>query len=208
MDKKHKTNKPKFDYEDPKFYETIENLAKKGMTNEGIAWALEEEFGKQLNPITFSIFKNEKDENGEPTERNIQINKSLARGRHKINLLVRDVYLKTALGGKKTKDIVRVWAEKKCECRGLDMECEFCGGTGRIVSEKKSTIQEIEKELPPNIQALSTWLYNTDEEWREAVNEGKKLDLTTNGKDINTAIQVEVIDSRSQIDKDDENTDD
>ena len=201
METTHKTNKPKFDYEDPKFYETIEKLALKGLTDKGIAWALEEEYGKSLNAITFSIFKNEKNENGEPTERNKQINKALTRGRVKINQLVRDVYLKTALGGRKTKDVTRVFAESRCECKGHDMECEFCFGTGKIVSEKKSILQETERELPPNIQALSVWLYNTDAEWREAVNEGKRLDVTTNGKDIGGNIQVEIIDSRDKVDK-------
>ena len=35
-----------------------------------------------------------------------------------------------------------------------------------------------------NPQALATWLFNQDEEWRKSVIEGKKLDVTTNGKEI------------------------
>ena len=180
----------KFDYNSEEFYNAIEQLAMKGMTDRHIARALVADFGESLNPNYFSSLKNEKDDNGEPTERSKGISEALARGREKINLLVRDTYLKTALGGKKTKDIVRAFVEYKCDCKGHDDECPVCGGIGKYYSETKAVIQEVEREMQPNIQALSTWLFNHDEEWKQAVIEGKKLDITSNGKEIQQPARV------------------
>jgi hypothetical protein len=189
------TNKPKFDYNSKEFYDSIEQLAMKGMTDRHIARALVVDFGESLNPTYFSELKNEKDENGELTERAKGISEALARGREKINLLVRDTYLKTALGGKKTKDIVRSYAEWKCDCKGKDINCPNCFGTGKIVSESKAVIQEVEREMQPNIQALSVWLFNHDEEWKQAVIEGKKLDITSKGEQINQITVFELPDN-------------
>ena len=88
----------KFDYNSKEFYDSIEQLAMKGMTDRHIARALVVDFGESLNPTYFSELKNEKDENGELTERAKGISEALARGREKSNLLVRDTYLKSALG--------------------------------------------------------------------------------------------------------------
>ena len=185
----------KFDYNSEEFYNAIEQLAMKGMTDRHIARALVADFGESLNPNYFSSLKNEKDENGELTERAKGICEALARGREKINLLVRDTYLKTALGGKKTKDIVRAFVEYKCDCKGHDNECPVCGGIGKYYSETKAIIQEVEREMQPNIQALSTWLFNHDEEWKQAVIEGKKLDITSKGEQINQVTVFELPDN-------------
>lgn len=199
------SKKGKFNYNGEDFYKEIEELAMKGLTDRHIARSLVVKFGENLNPNYFSALKNEVDEKGEPTERAKRISEALAQGREKINLIVRDTYLKTALGGKKTKDIVRAFAERKCECKGQDDECPMCGGVGKIYSTNKAVVQEIERELPPSIQAMSTWLFNHDEEWRKSIIEGKKLDITSNGGDINKGIVIEVIDKREQVEKDTDN---
>ena len=185
----------KFDYNSEEFYNAIEQLAMKGMTDRHIARALVADFGESLNPNYFSSLKNEKDENGELTERAKGISEALARGREKINLLVRDTYLKTALGGKKTKDVVRAFVEYKCDCKGHDDSCPVCNGLGKYYSETKAIIQEVEREMQPNIQALSTWLFNHDEEWKQAVIEGKKLDITSKGEQINQVTVFELPDN-------------
>lgn len=191
----------KFNYDSKEFYDSIEQLAMKGMTDRHIARALVADFGESLNPNYFSSLKNEKDENGELTERAKGISEALARGREKINLLVRDTYLKTALGGKKTKDIVRVFVEYKCDCKGHDDDCPVCGGVGKYYSESKAIIQEVEREMQPNIQALSTWLFNHDEEWKQAVIEGKKLDITSKGEAINQVTVFELPNNGRDEDK-------
>lgn len=193
----------KFNYDSKEFYDSIEQLAMKGMTDRHIARALVADFGESLNPNYFSSLKNEKDENGELTERAKGISEALARGREKINLLVRDTYLKTALGGKKTKDIVRVFVEYKCDCKGHDDDCPVCGGVGKYYSESKAIIQEVEREMQPNIQALSTWLFNHDEEWKQAVIEGKKLDITSKGEAINQVTVFELPDNGRNENKQD-----
>lgn len=198
--------KPKFDYEDPRFYKVIEEFAQKGMTDKNIAWALVTEFGENVNAQNFSSFKNEKDEKGEYTERAQRIREALARGRGKINLLVRDTFLKTALGGKKIKTVLKRYVERTCSCLGEDEDCPLCGGLGKVLVTDKAVMQETETELPPSSQALSTWLFNNDEEWRKSVIEGKKLDITTKGEEINRGFIVEVIDKREQVEKDTDDT--
>lgn len=111
-----------------------------------------------------------------------QLSQALLRARTQVNSAVRQKYLAMGLGGVKTKTIVR----KKTELPdGTLMD-------GGIISET-------ETELPPNVNVLATWLFNHDEEWRQSTIEGKKLDITSNGKDMNPSIQVEIIDNRSQI---------
>lgn len=185
-----KTRPPKFDYESERFLSYIGDLAQKGYTDRNIAYALVAEFGENLTPQHFNEMKNETDtKTGELTPRASKISEALARGREKLNLFARDTYFKTAVGAKKVKDVYRVFAERRCECGG-DMECQFCYGTGKIVSERKCVVQEVERELPPNTQALSVWLFNHDKEWRENIIASKKLDITSGGKELNQAPRV------------------
>jgi hypothetical protein len=113
-----------------------------------------------------------------------ELEESLTRARCHVNAVVRQKYLSLGLGGVKTKSITR---------RKID------AGNGELTDGE--VIQETETELPPNPHVLQTWLFNNDPEWRKTVMEGKRLDLTSNGRDINTNIQVEVIDRREQIDQ-------
>jgi hypothetical protein len=113
-----------------------------------------------------------------------ELAEALTRARCHINAIVRQKYLSLGLGGVKTKSITK----RKIEA-----------GNGELMDGE--VIQETETELPPNPHVLQTWLFNNDPEWRKAVIEGKRLDLTSNGRGINTNIQVEVIDRREQIDQ-------
>lgn len=140
--------KKKHEYESEEFLKRIEGYAKKGYTDKEIAYELD------LNPNYFSDLKAEKH----------CISEALARGRAKINNIVRQRFLAVGLGGLKTKRI----SKRKSEA-----------------GDDETIIFEEENELAPNPQVLSTWLFNHDEEWRKQVIEGKKLDVTTNGKEIN-----------------------
>lgn len=169
--------KPKFDYDAPRFYEVIEDMAAKGLTDQDIAWGLVSEFGQNLNPRYFNQLKNEKGEDGELTVRASKISEALSRGRAKINLAVRSAFLKSALGGRKVKTVSVVSKRIRTE-------------DGRETGGVELQTTETETELAPNFQAQSTWLFNHDQEWRQKVIEGKKLDVTTNGKEIGGTIEI------------------
>ena len=147
----------KFDYDSDDFYDEILALAMQGMTDAEIADALCDKFGESLSPDTFSMMKNgnydkwSDEENGRRSSRIVRV---LARGRRKINSIVRGAYLKAALGGKKLKN-------KTTTTRKV----RYPDGTETDDEDVSTTIAEIEQ--PANIQALSTWLYHHDEEWRK-----------------------------------------
>lgn len=154
--------KPKFDYNDDAFYKEIETLAKQGLKDSEIAYMLASEFGVDLNPQVFSRMKTAKYENWteeENAERSVKITQKLERGRYLINAIVRGKFLKTALGGQKVKGLVTT--KRHMVVDGVQTE--------DLVVETR----ESEQELPPNVQALSTWLYHFDKEWRE-IQKGKK----------------------------------
>lgn len=175
--------KPKHNYACDKFYEDVFAFSFQGLTDAEIA------DGLNLTPEVFSRMKNGKyegwneEENATYGERLSQV---LVRGRRKVNSIVRGAYLKGALGGKKIKSITNRFVQEKCVCEGKEKKCSVCGGTGWIQLTDRAISQETEAELPPNMQALSTWLYHHDEEWKNA--EVSKVDVTTNGKDIGQQI--------------------
>lgn len=181
--------KPKFNYNNPDFYKEIETLAMQGLTDAQIAINLQDKFDQALTQEVFSRMKNGKYEgwNEEQNKlRSILISQALAHGRTKINAIVRGAYLKSALGGKKIKSKSTVTRKIKTP-----------DGSFEDVGEVQVT--ETEQELPPNMQALSTWLFNHDEEWKKSVIEGKKLDITSGGQNIAPAFKIEVIDRREQV---------
>lgn len=154
--------KPKFDYNGDAFYDEIEQLAKQGQKDSEIAYALGLKFGVDLNPQVFNRMKNGKYENwneDENAERGERITQSLVRGREFINAIVRGRFLKCALGGVKVKG-------KTTTKRHMVVDGVM---TDDIVVETRET----EQETPPNVQALSTWLFHYDMTWRE-IQRGKK----------------------------------
>lgn len=157
--------RPKHDYDHPDFYKLIEQLAMNGYTDEEIANELNltrEVFGCMKNGNYSGWGERENSERGE------RISNVLAYGRTKIKALVRSTYLKAAIGGKKIRSATKRHIQSRCACMGENKTCSSCGGTGWVFLTDKAIIQETESELPPNMQALSTWLYHHDEEWRKA----------------------------------------
>lgn len=147
---------PKHDYDSQEFLKRIEELARKGYADKEIAYEIE------LTPNHFSELKNGKLGND-------HISEALARGRAKINNIVRQRLLAVGLGGIKVKSVTRQKSRFQEEIPDYD---------GLIV-------HETETELAPNANVLSTWLFNHDEEWRKATIDGKRLDITSDGKEIN-----------------------
>ena len=47
-----------------------------------------------------------------------------------------------------------------------------------------TTVTTTEQELPPNMQALSTWRFNHDPEFRKTLQQMKKMDVSVEDKTI------------------------
>lgn len=178
--------KPKFDYDSDDFYDEVLALSMQGMTDAEIADALADRFGESLSPEMFSCMKNGKYEawnDEENKRRGERLSKVLARGRRKTNAIVRGAFLKAALGGKKLH-------HKTTTRRKLRID-------GKYTDDEEIQTTETEQEMPYNMQALSTWLYHHDPEWRKVE---RKLDTEATdvpmniktGIDINKWIEKEV----------------
>lgn len=176
----------KFDYDSDDFYDEILALSMQGLTDAEIADALDDKFGVSLSPEVFYCMKNGNYEawsDDENERRSARLSKVLARGRRKINSIVRGAYLKAAIGGKKIKS-------KSVTKRKLKID-------GRYTDDEEIQTTEGETELPPNMQALSTWLYHHDPEWRkvERKQDEESSDIPVGvkqGVDIDAWIKKEV----------------
>lgn len=158
---KKKTRPEKFDYTGKEFLSAIESFAEQGYTDASIAYSLGDKFdGLRLNPEYFSRIKNEKGKNGKPTKRALAISQALARGRVNVNAAVRATYLQMALGQRTVKTTITRRLRAK---DGLDVE-----------DPDAEVVETTEMELAPNMQALSTWMYNHDNEWHDAILRRKK----------------------------------
>lgn len=156
--------KPKFDYDGEEFYEEIRKLAMQGQKDSEIAYSLADKFGVDLAPTNFIKMKKGNYDvwSAEKNEiRGAKIRQSLARGREQINSLVRGRFLKTALGGVKVKGVTTTKRHMVIDGQQTD----------DVIVE----VRETEQETPPNMQALSTWLYHFDDEWRK-MQQGKADD--------------------------------
>lgn len=169
----------KFDYDSDDFYDEILALAMQGMTDAEIADALQDKFGESLSPDVFGSMKNgnyamwSEEEN---ERRSARINRVLARGRRKIVSIVRGAYLKAALGGKKikSKSVVR---------RKLMVD-------GQYTDDEVIQTTESEQEMPYNVQALSTFLYHHDPEWRK-VERKQDADASDIPQDIKKGVDID-----------------
>lgn len=169
--------KPKFDYKSNEFYDELFALAFQGLTDAEIADGLSDRFGQTLTPEVFSRMKNGKYERWsekQNEEFGTRIAQVLSRARRKINSIVRGAYLKSALGGKKIKS-------KSTTSRKIKLS------DGTLTDEEGIYTTENEQELAPNIQALSTWLYHHDEEWRKVERKEEEENIPT---DINQGISI------------------
>ncbi len=158
--------RPKFNYDSEEFYDEIERLAMQGLTDKELSFSLAEKFGSSLSPQVFSYMKNGHYSRWTEKEnkcRSERILSALCKGRCKINAIVRSTYLKAGLGGRKVTSVVSPKPVKiKCVCGG-DKTCDACGGRGYYYA----IAQETARELPPDVRALSSWLYHRDEEYRK-----------------------------------------
>lgn len=165
----------KHDYDSEEFYQDIFGFAMQGFNDAEIADALD------LDPDTFNMMKGKRYDKWSPEEnirRSERIVRVLARGRRKVNAIVRGRYLKAALGGIKTKNVSTVKRPL------YDRE------TGAKIEDQIVQISESEFESPPNIQALSTWLYHHDPEWRK-VQRGMDVDTADVPQDVDHGIDID-----------------
>lgn len=174
------SKKPKFDYDSDEFYEEIFTLAFQGLCDSEIADALEDRFGQSLSPDVFGSMKNgkyarwTKEEN---ERRSVRIDRVLARGRRKTNAIVRGRYLKAALGGLKTKNVTKLTRY-------------LYDDNGNNIGQQVVQSQESEFEAAPNIQALSTWLYHHDPEWRK-IQRNQDVDAGDIPTDVEQGVDID-----------------
>lgn len=146
----------KFDYDGEEFYEVIQDFSMQGMKLSEMAYALADRFGVYLNPDVFKSMTEgcypywNADENKKYSEK---LQNAIARGRERINSIVRGRYLKAALGGIKIKG-------KSTRKRHLVVD-------GQPTEDMVIETTESEQETPPNMTALSRWLYQYDPDWRK-----------------------------------------
>lgn len=141
----------KHDYDAEEFYQDIFGFAMQGFNDAEIADALD------IDPDTFGMMKNKRYDKWSAEEnqrRGDRIVRVLARGRRKVNAIVRGRYLKAAIGGIKTKNVSTV------------KRPVYDPATGLKIEDQVVQINEAEFESPPNVQALATWLYHHDPDWR------------------------------------------
>lgn len=190
----------KFDYDGEDFYTAIGNLAAKDFNDYEIAMHVGEEVRRiiedrnnrlidaaedelpeledtdnipdSLTPEVFSKMKNGNYEGWNEQEnklRSMLISQVLSRARVKLSLLYKGVYDKLAMGKWKTKTVTTVVRD------GYDKE-------GNKVND--TTITTTEQELPPNLQALTTWRYHHDPEFKKTLQQMKKMDVSVEDKTI------------------------
>lgn len=199
----------KFDYDGQDFYTAIGNLASRDFNDYEIAMHLGEEVRKiienrnnevidnaetpddivledtenipdSLTPEVFSKMKNGNYEGWNEQEnklRSMLISQVLSRARVKLNLLYKGVYDKVAMGKWKTKTVTTVVRD------GVDKE-------GNRV--KDTTTTTTEQELPPNMQALTTWRFHHDPEFKKTLQQMKKMDVSLEDKTIDK-INVNIV---------------
>ena len=201
----------KFDYDGEDFYKAIANLASRDYTDREIALNIgaeirsiiearnnqridefegddfdslklesTDEIPDSLNPEVFSRMKNgEYDGWGEQENklRSMLICQALSQARVKLSLLYKGVYDKLAMGKWKTKTVTTVVRD------GFDKD-------GNKVND--TTVTTTEQELPPNMQALSTWRFNHDPEFRKTLQQMKKMDVSVEDKTIDK-IKVNIV---------------
>ena len=178
---------PKFNYDNPDFYDAIYTLASRGCTDAEIARGLEDLAGTprssypddiwpnlpKLDPDTFGRMKSGKykpwQDDRTAEERSIRINRVLARARDKITMALRGKTIQLAMGQVKTKVVVSHQIRKKCECNGKKEDCQ-------------------EQTCAPSTQMLALLLHHYDPEWRRVElmrkDENPERDTQVTGIDI------------------------
>lgn len=185
------TNKPLFDYDGEDFYRQIRELAMKGCSDTQIGVMLTNESGNHLGMSTFSSMKNGKYERWSDEEnkrRSAKIVEVLAQARQTINTAMRATYIQMALGKVKTKAVTTT--TRHLVVNGEQTEDELV--------QTSETVQE----HAPNMQAIATWLYHHDEEWRKVHDGDIDEDMPTNvteGVDIDSWIKKELAEVNNKV---------
>lgn len=166
----------KYDYDSEDFLRKVFECAMRGFTDAETANELD------LSPESFCCMKNGNYKGWtaeENARRSVAISKELARGRIKVTAIVRGAYLKAAIGG-------RILKNKHVTKRRLRLQ------DGTLTDDEEIQTVESEIEQPPNVQALSNWLYHHDEEWRSIDRNENKNDIPEvddHGVDIDSWIK-------------------
>lgn len=125
--------------------------------------------------------------------RNSGLSDALTRGRAPLDRIVETSLYKKATG----------FTMK--EQRPFKVKEEYYDEEGRRCVNEKVEVIEIDAYYPPDVNAQAIWLRNRKvEKWNKEVT---KVDHTSNGKDLNPQIQVEIIDSREQVRNDSDDKD-
>lgn len=196
----------KFNYDGKDFYTAIGNLASRDFNDEEIALHIGEEvrnivearndviMDKIMNgdidasdapeledtsnipdSLTVSVFSKMKNGNYEGWNeqenklRSMLISQVLERARSKLCLVYKGVYDKIALGKWKTKTVTTTTSERM-------------GKDGNMVTETTTT--ETTQDLAPNLQALTTWRFHHDKEFREELAAMKHMDVQIEDKGV------------------------
>lgn len=199
----------KFDYDGKDFYTAIGNLASRDYNDKEIAMNIGQEvrhiIGQRnrertndaespesvvledvdcvpegLTPEVFAKMKNGNYEGWNEQEnslRSMLISQVLTQARVGLRLIYKDVYNKVAAGKWKTKTVT------KTEKATVSKE-------GVPYTEVVTTTTE--QELPPNMQAISTWRYHHDPEFRGTLQQMKRMDVSVEDKTIDR-IKVNVV---------------
>lgn len=198
----------KFDYDGRDFYTAIGNLASRDFNDNEIAMHIGEEVRRvieeknnrlideaedeipelqdtegipdSLSPEVFSRMKNGIYEGWDEQEnklRSMLISQALSQARVKLNLLYKGVYDKLAMGKWKCKTTTTV-------------EKNTVNKDGQPYTETVTTVTE--QELPPNMQAISTWRFNHDPDFRKTLQQMKKMDVSVEDKTIDK-INVNIV---------------
>lgn len=192
----------KFDYDGEDFYTAIGNLAGKDFADSEIAMHVGEEIRRivtkrynkaiddateedeipeppdtsdipeGLAPEVFSRMKNGEYDGWTEQEnklRSMLICQALSRARTNLRLFYKGVYGKLAAGKWKTKSTTTVTRNALTK-------------DGTPFTETTTTVTE--QELPPNLQAISTWRFNHDPEFRKTLQQMRKMDVAVEDKNI------------------------
>ncbi len=166
----------KYEYDSPSFHGKLYNLCLQGYTDREIAQKL------KLDVSTFSRMKNGKSQTLTPPqniERSQRIRDTMARGRRRINAIVRFAYLRAALGGTILHSTIRQYLIVK-------------DADGREISRELLETKEIERELPSNIHLLDNFLTHFDDTWREDIRSDEKSGETETQKWVKEKISINV----------------
>ncbi len=199
----------KFDYDGRDFYTAIGNLAGRDYNDREIAMNLGKEVrsiicrrnrerteGAEspesvvledvdcvpdgLTPEVFTKMKNGNYEGWNRQEnslRSMLISQVLSQARVGLRLLYKDVYNRVAAGKWKTKTVTKT-------------EKDTVSREGVPYTEVVTTTTE--QELPPNMQAITTWRYHHDPEFRGTLQQMKRMDVSVEDKTVDS-VKVSIV---------------